>query len=473
MMDGETRTFRHVPYSEDTERQVLGSILLSADALDAVQDRLRPEHFYMAVHRRIYEACLTLRQRGQTPDPLTLGDYFDQADDLKMAGGGRAYLIDLAANVLGVSLIGDYVDTLVDLYTRRQLIELGQRLAEDAWTPDPERTGKDRIEQAESALQQLAETGQKANAIRTILEATHEAIERAQAAGRADGLSGVPTGLTGLDELTSGWQPGWLVIGGGRPAMGKTALACGTCATAAARAGHTVLIFSLEMPASELGARYLAANTPIDTRAQRSGRLSQMEYMELANGQKLAAQDRIFIDDSAAVSSSHIRAVARRIKRKHGLGLIIIDYLQLMREPGRFDNANARITETTASLKRTAKELGVPILLLSQLSRGVEARDDKRPMLSDLRDSGAIEQDADMVLGLFREAYYLAKCEPRQGANEDDDRFSAKRARWQNRLFDVENVGEILILKNRHGQDGHKLRARFNGAKSTFTDWSA
>ncbi|MGD9743520.1 MAG: replicative DNA helicase [Dongiaceae bacterium] len=483
--DGEALGARVPPHNYEAEQALLGAVLANNAVYDRVHEFLLPEHFADALHGRIYDAIGKLIQRGQIANLLTLKNQFDQ-DPALIEIGGAQYLARLANAVVTIINADDYGRTVHDLYLRRQLIELGEEVVNGAFRYDIEMPATDQIEQAEQQLYELAETGQTEGGPRIFSSALTEAISMAEAAFKRDShVTGVTTGLADLDRKLGGLHPSDLVILAGRPSMGKTALATNLAFNAArayreerdefgkveVREGAKVAFFSLEMSAEQLATRILAEQSGISSDRIRRGDVKQEDFPTFVAVSRELATLPLFIDDTPAMTVSGLRTRARRLKRQHGLGLIVIDYLQLMRgsPTARNENRVQEISEITRGLKAIAKELDVPILALSQLSRAVEQREDKRPQLADLRESGSIEQDADVVMFIFREQYYHERSEPKQREDETDAKYQERMGRWQDRGERIHNVAEVNIAKQRHGPIG-TVELFFDGMLTKFGD---
>lgn len=459
----------------EAERALLGAILTgSRTAVERSVRLLRPEHFFDPAHARIFTAAATLAERGQIPTPVTLRPYVE--DDRTLVDlGGSGYLADLVAGVVTVSNPEDFARSVHDFWKRRQLLEMAGKLAEEAVTFSLDGTACDIIERAGSELSVLLDDGPATVPIRSMADAALEAVGRADAAFRSGtGLTGVTTGFRDIDSRTGGLQPGDLIVLAGRPSMGKTGLALNiavrTARVARDKAPHggPVAFFSQEMGAGQQGANLLAALTGVSAQRQRTGQVTPADFRRFA--ECLPEADLpISIDETSRVSVSHVRRRARQIGRRHGLGLIIVDHLQLMSERGRHENRRLEIGAITAGLKAVGKEFGVPVMLLSQLSRQVEQREDKRPQLSDLRESGDIEQDADVVMFMFREGYYLERNEPSRRPDEGEEAFNDRRRRWECRLREQATTAEVVIAKQRMGPVG-TVRLFFDPERSRFDD---
>ncbi len=469
-----------LPFNEDAERALLGAILADNGHMDKITDFLRCEHFYIPAHHRIYSACEKLVNRGQHASPTTLKAFFQHDGDLDHIGGAE-YLGQLLLEAAsGVSLF-DYGQTIYDLFLRRQLIDIGDDITLQA-RPSPTQidvTATRLIENAELKLFNLATLGDAERGLVPFHTALTQSIKNAEIAYKSDGhVVGITTGFADINKKMGGLHPSDLIIIAGRPSMGKTALATNIAFNAARayvdthkKEGAPVAFFSLEMSTDQLATRILSSVARIPSERIRRGEIRQDEMTNLALAASNLSEVPLYIDDTPALSVMAIRARARRLKRQKGLGMIVVDYLQLMTggnlKPS--DNRVAEISEITRGLKSIAKELQVPVIALSQLSRQTEQRDNKRPQLSDLRESGSIEQDADVVMFVFREEYYLAREEPSRKADENDAKFNDRYSRWQQRLSEVQSTAEAIIAKQRHGPIG-TIRLFFDGQFTAFTD---
>lgn len=470
------------PHNFEAEQALLGAILLNNRALERVAEFLRPEHFADPVHGRIYSACSRLVERGQIANPVTLSTFF--ANDAQLAElGGPHYLAQLADAVVSVINAEDYGKLIHDLHLRRELIALGEDMVNDAFKPDIDRPAMDQIGTAEAKLYDLATTGQAEGGFMGFGQVLTEAVRQAETAHKRQGkLSGVPTGLIDMDGRLGGLHPSDLIILAGRPSMGKTSLATNIAFNAAklyreevdavgqkkAVDGALVAFFSLEMSAEQLATRILAEQAEISSHKIRQGEMSNDEFERLVVAAQELHRLPLFIDDTPALSISAVRTRSRRLKRQHGLGLIVLDYLQLLRGSGAHsENRVQEISEITRGLKALAKELSVPVIALSQLSRAVEQREDKRPQLADLRESGSIEQDADVVMFVYREQYYLERAEPGRRPEESEEKYNDRYQSWHTRLMEVVNTAEVIIAKQRHGPVG-TVRLSFQGEFTKF-----
>ncbi len=476
--------YREPPVNYEAEQALLGAILANNAAYEKVADFLRSEHFAEPVHGRIYAACGTLIERGQVANAVTLKNAFERSEELAEVGGAK-YLSELQGTYVSIINARDYGRTVHDLYLRRQLIAIGEDVVNDAFDHDLETLATEQIEAAEQRLYSLAESGQTEGGLKDFKSAVIESIQMTEAAVKRDShVAGVATGLADLDKLLGGLHRSDLVILAGRPSMGKSSLATNIAYNAATsrraerdadgslvELPQVVAFFSLEMSAEQLATRIVAEQAHVRSDAMRRGEIRQEEFDRLFEVSRALYDLKLFIDDTPALTVPALRMRARRLKRQHGLGLLIVDYLQLMQAApgGRNDNRVQEVSEITRGLKAIAKELDVPLLALSQLSRQTEQRDDKRPQLADLRESGSIEQDADVVMFLYREEYYLAREKPGQRASESDDAFAKRLASYEKRKEDAENIAEVIVAKQRHGPIG-TVELHFNGAFTQFSD---
>jgi replicative DNA helicase len=479
--------YRVSPHNTEAEQALLGAMLVNNATYHRVSEFLVAEHFYNPAHQRIYSAIVKLVERGQIADPVTLKNYFDQDGTLTEIGGTQ-YLGRLAASVVTIINAGDYGRTIYDSFLRRQLIEIGSEVVNDSYEHDIDLEARQLIEVAEKKLFDLATTGNADGGFQPFVQALRNAAVMAENAYKRSGkTSGVSTGFTDVDNLLGGLHPSDLIILAGRPSMGKTALATNIAFNAAkayragrgpagevtAEDGAVIGFFSLEMSAEQLATRILAEESGVSGDKIRRGEVAREEFDSFIQASMKLESVPLFIDDTPALSISGVRTRARRLKRQHGLHLIIVDYLQLLQgspKPGGEQNRVQEISEITRGLKALAKELSVPVIALSQLSRAVEQREDKRPQLSDLRESGSIEQDADVVMFVYREEYYLGRAEPGRRPDESEEKFNQRHADWWGRLQQVAGTGEVLIAKQRHGPIG-KVTLKFDGATTKFADY--
>ncbi len=448
-----------MPHSTEAEQQLLGAILTNNDVYDRVASIIGPQHFYDPVHARIYEIAAARIAKNNLASPVTLKAFLEDDEGLKELGG-PAYLTRLAGAAISAFAVRDYAQMIYDMAIRRELIGLGQEIAGKAARLDVESEPKDQIVEAEQKLYTLAEQGQAESGFQSFLKAVTDTVNVANAAYQRDGgLAGVSTGLADIDTKLGGLHKSDLLILAGRPSMGKTSLATNIAfniakaykrgtfpdGTEGAVNGGVVGFFSLEMSAEQLASRILAEASEISSHKIRQGDMDEGEFRRFVDAAKTLESCPLFIDDTAAIPIAQLAARARRLKRTHGLDVLIIDYLQLVR--GTSDNRVQEIGEISMGLKAIAKELDIPVIALSQLSRQVESRDDKRPQLSDLRESGSIEQDADVVMFVFREEYYVEREKP-------SDEKLEEMAEWQDRMSRLHGKAEVIVGKQRHGPIG-------------------
>src|SRR5882757_4548395 len=474
--DAATPAYRTAPHNIEAEQSVLGAILVNNDAFYRVSDFLEPKHFFEPIHQIIYETASSLVRAGKIATPVTLKTFLPADTDL----GGMTvsqYLARLAAEATTIINAHDYGRTIYELALRRDLIGIGTDMVNVAYDAPVDFAPRAQIEDAERRLYELAESGRYDGGFQKFAQALTVAVDMAAKAFQRDGkLSGIATGLRALDTKMGGLQHSDLIIVAGRPGMGKTALATNIAYNVAKahRAevqadgtmksvnGGIVGFFSCEMSAEQLATRILAEQTGISSSMIRRGGISQNEFDKIRDYTIELQHLPLYVDETGGLSISQLTARARRLKRQKGLDLIVVDYIQLLQGSGkRSDNRVQEVTEITTSLKALAKELNVPVIALSHLSRQVESRDDKRPQLSDLRESGSIEQDADVVLFVFREEYYLQNKEPRAGTPEHE--------KWQRDMSLVHGRAEVIIAKQRHGPTG-TVELQFEGQFTRFSD---
>jgi replicative DNA helicase len=478
---------REPPHNFEAEQALLGAILINNAAYQRVAEFLRPEHFADPLHGKLFDSLSRLIERGQVVSAVTLKTYVEQDEDMK-AAGGATYLARLAAASVHVIDATAFGQAVHDLYLRRQLIDLGEGVVNGAFGGDVDETALNQIETAEKKLYDLASSGQTEGGFKPFRVALTEATVAAEAAyHRVGQLTGVASGLFQLDQLLGGLHRSDLIILAGRPSMGKTALAT-NIAFNAARAyreeivdgkpkavdGAVVGFFSLEMSSEQLATRMLAEQAEVPSEKIRKGELISSDFDRVLSVSHELEHLNFFIDDTPALSIAALRTRARRLKRTHGLGVLVVDYLQLLSPSGknRQDNRVQEVSEITRGLKTLAKELDVPVLALSQLSRAVEQREDKRPQLSDLRESGSIEQDADVVMFVYREEYYLTRSEPTRRAEESDQRFNERHEGWRQRCEQTYGKAEVIVAKQRHGPTGI-VRLSFEGQFTKFGNLAA
>ena len=468
--------FRSAPHNIEAEQALLGAILVNNDAFDRVSNFLEAKHFFEPIHQMVFDTAASLIRAGKIATPVTLKTFLPADTDL----GGitvAQYLARLAAEATTIINAQDYGRTVYDLSIRRDLIRVGEDMVNVAFDAPVDFAPRAQIEDAERKLYDLAETGRYEGGFQKFSMAMKTAVDMAANAYLRDGkLSGIATGLRTLDVKMGGLQQSDLIIIAGRPGMGKTALAT-NIAYNIARAhrddlladgtrktinGGIVGFFSCEMSAEQLATRILAEQTGIPSSTIRRGGITEAEFETIKNHTIELEHLPLFVDETGGLSISQLTARARRLKRQKGLDVIMVDYIQLLQGSGRrSDNRVQEVTEITTSLKALAKELNVPVVALSQLSRQVENRDDKRPQLSDLRESGSIEQDADVVLFVYREEYYLQNKEPRAG--------TAEFAQWTLDMENVHGKAEVIIGKQRHGPTG-MVPLQFEASVTRFGD---
>jgi replicative DNA helicase len=469
---------RTMPHNNEAEQILLGALLVNNNNLEKVSEFLKAQHFYLDIHARIFEALTKLIDRGQDASPVTLKQYFQDDTALADLGGGK-YLDDLADNIISVVDVQEFGRQIHELHLRRALIILGEDIVNDAYKPDLDLSPTDQIGDAEQQLFELATQGDFKGGFVPLITSVTAAIKTAEQSYQHDGgITGVTTGLVDLDKKLGGLQNSDLLILAGRPSMGKSALATNIGYNAARRYSQTdgkegavVGIFQLEMSAEQLANRILADETCIPSDQIRRGEIKDTDFQKFVEASTLMSQTPMFIDDTPGLTVNSIRTRARRLKRTHNLGLIIIDYLQLLMGSSKASQQNRvqEVSEISRGLKILAKELEIPVVALAQLSRAVEQRENKRPQLADLRESGSIEQDADVVMFVYREQYYLERDEPARRPEEDDSKFNARYADWQQRCQEAHNVAECIVAKQRHGPIG-TVRMQFTGEFTRFSD---
>jgi len=467
--------FRTPPSNIEAEQALLGAILVNNDAYYRVSDFLLPEHFIEDLHRRIYEVATSLIKAGKVATPITMKTFLGDQD----LGGVTVsqYLARLAAEATTVINAEDYGRTIYDLAIRRNLINIGEDLVNTAFDAPVDSSPRDQIEEAERRLYAIAETGRYDGGFQRFSDALTSAIDMAAAAYKREGaLSGISTGLIDLDRSLGGLQPSDLIILAGRPAMGKTSLVTNIAFNIAKAYkaekqpdgslktvnGGIVGFFSLEMSAEQLATRIIAEQSGVPSYKIRRGDMREDDFYKITEAAREMQSIPFYIDQTGGISIAQLAARARRLKRQRGLDLLIVDYLQLLSGSAKKgENRVQELTEITTGLKALAKELAVPLIALSQLSRQVEARDDKRPQLADLRESGSIEQDADVVMFVYREEYYLKNKEPKPGTEE--------YFKWQAEMDQVHGKAEVIIGKQRHGPTG-TVQLAFQADITRFTN---
>jgi replicative DNA helicase len=444
--DARIEALRVPPQSAEAEQAVLGGLMLAPDALDRVGDFIQETDFYRRDHQLIYRAIRALSDKGQPYDAVTLGEWFESNNLIEQIGG-NGYLIELAQTTPSAANIVAYAEIVREKAVLRQLIEAGTSIVNDGFEPDG-RDSQEVLSSAEQKVFRIAEQGRRGRRdFVAIGEAMKDAFRMLQERFEAQGeVTGLPTGFTDFDQLTAGLQPSDLLILAARPAMGKTTLALNMAEYAALKSKKAVVVFSMEMSASQLAFRLISSIGRVNAGRLRTGMLEDEDWSRVNSAIRLLSDSRIFIDDTPALSPDVLRSKARRFKREHDLGLIVVDYLQLMQVPGNKENRTNEISEISRGLKSLAKELHVPVIALSQLNRGLESRADKRPVMADLRESGAIEQDADVIVFIYRDDYYNPNS-PDQG------------------------LAEIIIGKQRNGPTG-TLKLKFFGEYTRFDNLS-
>ena len=473
---------RSLPSNIEAEAAFLGAVLIDNRVLEELATPLQPAHFFAAAHQRIFERILTLIDRQMVVTPLTLKPYFEVDETLKDLGG-VSYLARLTGDAQGLLATRELAGQIYDLALLRELVTVGRTLVEEALDTSEDVAPLQQIEQAEASLYRVAEGAAGQNEAQSFKSATNTALEQIQAALNSGGhISGKTTGLTAVNEKIGGLHDSDLIILAGRPAMGKTSLATNIAFNCAERylldkadgieksVGAPVAFFSLEMSADQLATRILAEQAEVSSELLRTGRLSKDQFQKLAGAAQLLHELPLYIDDTPALSISALRARARRLKRRYDIGLVVIDYLQLLQGSGRAnDNRVNEISEISRGLKTLAKELGVPVIALSQLSRQVEQREDKRPQLADLRESGSIEQDADMVWFIFRAEYYHNALKPDEPTETSSGDVLAKYDAWMEKHLELVNRATLIVAKQRHGSTGN-VPLHFQSEYTKFSD---
>ncbi len=475
--DLEELPFREAPHNIEAEQELLGAILINNEAADRITHFLSEEHFFDPLHARIYETALRFIQSGKQATPITLKTYFENEEPLSELTVPQ-YLGRLAANATSIINVADYAHTIYELFIRRSLINIGETMVNTAYDTPIDNPPEEQIGYTEQQLYNLAEKGKYGSGFSPFKDAVTAAIEMANNAYLRDGgLSGTASGLTDLDRKMGGLQRSDLIILAGRPSMGKTALAT-NIAFHMANAhrtetqpdgsektvdGAVVGFFSLEMSSEQLATRIISEQAEIPSEKIRRGMIDENDFRKLVDVAQRLNDLPLYIDETGGISIAQLAARARRLKRQKNLDVIIVDYLQLLTGSKRTSEGRVQeVSEITTSLKALAKELSIPVIALSQLSRQVEQRDDKRPQLSDLRESGSIEQDADVVMFVYREEYYVSRRQPSETAVEDT-------VKWQDEMAQVEGKAEVIIGKQRHGPTG-TVKLAFNGNFTRFSD---
>jgi len=457
---------KQMPCNIEAEQAVIGSILVSNDIYDEISPIIDAQKFFDPMHAKIYETIENLISKGLLANPITLKNHFDNNEGLKELGG-QEYLIKITKFSTSVKQAIDYANIVQEMHVRRELIKISESVLDQASSEtEVAFSGEEMIQNAEKSLFDLAERGHFNQSFMKFESALKQTIEMAKSAYQnEEGIVGVPTGLTDLDSRLGGMHKQDLIIIAGRPSMGKTALATNIAFHAAKNiekkgSKSTVAFFSLEMSSEQLSTRILSEQSRIRSNDIRRGKVSEKEFEKFIETSKNIFELPLYIDETPAITMAAISNRSRRIKRLYGLELIVVDYIQLMKSSGHKEyNRVQEISEITQGLKALAKELDVPVLALSQLSRAVEHRDDKKPQLADLRESGSIEQDADVVMFVFREAYYIERKEPTLG--------SIEHAEWRQKMDEISSLADIMISKQRHGPTGN-VKVEFEAMYTKF-----
>ena len=462
-----------VPHSIESEQALIGALLMDNDLLGSVDEFLKDDHFYMGVHGKIFSTIQILVEKGQVADPVSLTSYFKSADWFEELGG-KSFLQNLNDQASKIINVKTYADIIYKHHLERQMIKVGTDMVNSVFTNQASEKDKkepvELISKAEEELFALAQSGDTGKDFQDLKNPLVDVIKKMHEAKELGGsLTGYTTGFVDFDKITGGLQPSDLIILAARPSMGKTTFALNLALNAAKAAlenkpgGAGVGIFSLEMSADQIAAKFLAASAEIDQGKLAKGTINQQEQDKIIAAADQLSHTPVYIDDTPALHINAVRARARRLKRKHDIGVIVVDYLQLLR--GNAENRVQEVSQISQGLKAIARELDVPVIALSQLARGVESRENKRPLLSDLRDSGSIEQDADIVLFLFREEYYVTK---EMGADPESKAYKEGLARIEEGK--LQGKAELLISKNRKGVTT-AVNLQFNGAISSFKNY--
>ena len=441
--DGKIEQLRVPPQSVEAEQAVLGGLMLAPEAFDRIADQLGEHDFYRRDHQLIFRAIRELAEKSRPYDAVTLGEWFESQGLGEQVAGG-AYLVELASTTPSAANIKAYAEIVRDKAVLRQLIEVGTGIVNDGFQPEGRESGE-LLAKAEQDVFAIGEARARGRSdFVPVNKAMAEAFDVLQTRyANGGGITGMPTGYTEFDEMTAGLQPTDLLILAARPSMGKTTLALNMAEYAAMKTKKAVAVFSMEMSASQLALRLISSTGRVNATRLRTGQLEDEDWSRVTSAIRLLREAKIFIDDTPALSPEALRAKARRLKREHDLGLIVIDYLQLMQVPGNSENRATEISEISRNLKALAKELNVPVIALSQLNRSLETRTDKRPVMADLRESGAIEQDADVIVFIYRDEYYNKDASPDKG------------------------LAEVIIGKQRNGPTG-SLKLKFFGEYTRF-----
>lgn len=468
-----------LPQNLEAEQALIGALLANNKAYEKVSEFLKPNHFADSIHAKIFEVMAKLIQKGHVANVITLKDYLQQEGALDEVGGHK-YLIKLADSSSPLTNVEYYAQFIYDKYLRRELINTGVEIVNDAMKEDIDSDASEQIENAERKLFDLSNQGDNQGGFVDFSEALTSSLTHIEEAYQKDGkISGLPTALDALDNKTGGLNDSDLIIIAARPAMGKTALATNIAYNVAEYMAHNknlpndkkgVAFFSLEMSSDQLASRVLSTVTQTSGHKMRTGELDNAEFTRIAAAVRELEKIPLYIDDTPGLNINTIRTRSRRLKRNKGLGLIVIDYIQLIVGTGSKKNEGNRVqelSEISRGLKILAKELELPVIALSQLNRGVEQRDDKRPVMSDLRESGSIEQDADIVMFVYRENYYIQNEEPKQKASETPEHLQQRLEEWETRKRATTNLAEVIIGKQRHGSTG-TIQLFWNGEYTQF-----
>ncbi len=477
-------TEMRLPRNVEAEAALIGALLIDNRISADIESRLIEDHFFEPLHGRLFRQILTLIDKGITVTPVTLKPLFEADDALKDLGG-IGYLAKLTASNIGLIGARDFARQIYDLALLRELVSVGRGLVDNALDTSESVDPKQQIENAEAALYRVSEGDEEQGGVKRFSAATSTALANVQKAIQAGGgLSGVTTGISSVNQKLGGLHHSDLLILAGRPGMGKTALATNFAFNAADRwrsdlaegidpaksVGAPVAFFSLEMSADQLATRILAEQSGVSSEALRKGMLSKQEFNELARAAQRLEDLPLFIDDTPGLTIAALRTRARRMKKKHEIGMVIVDYLQLLQGTGRTDGRVNEISEISRGLKTLAKELNVPVIALSQLSRQVESREDKRPQLSDLRESGSIEQDADIVLFIFRGEYYNLALKPDEPDETSSEELKSKYLAWEEKHLELVGRATLIVAKQRHGSTGN-VPLRFDSQTTKFSDY--
>ncbi|MBQ8751448.1 MAG: replicative DNA helicase [Alphaproteobacteria bacterium] len=470
-----------LPRNVEAEQALIGALLANNKAYEKISEFLRPNHFSDPIHVKVFDIIARLIQKGHVADVITLKNYFEQEGTLNDVGG-IAYLIKLSEASSPLTNVEYYAQFIYDKYLRRELISTGYDIASEAMNEKLDETTANQIEKAEKRLFELAMHGDGQKGFQDFGTSLNQALELIAKAYQKEGkVSGLSTGLNELDYKLGGLNDSDLLILAGRPAMGKSALAMNIAYNVAENMMNDenmdphskgVAIFSLEMSADQLASRILSSITDTSGKKLRTGDMELAEFNRIAAAVREYQRLPLYIDDTPGITINTIRTRARRLKRTHGLGLIVIDYIQLISgSDGKKNEGNRvqEVSEISRGLKILAKELKVPVIALSQLNRGLEQREDKRPLMSDLRESGSIEQDADIVMFVFRENYYIQNAEPKRNMGETDEHFLKRTEEWQQKDRETKNIGEVIIGKHRHGSTG-TVKLFWNGEYARFSN---